>query len=77
LDNSHRVPRLGQRIASDEAVKATMKKGSAQRTEYRIMNSVPRADWKSVEGNAMQIAALMANASNLNKRQDSRSFPML
>jgi hypothetical protein len=77
FDNSQRVMWLGQRVASDDAVKATKKKGSAQRTENRIMNSVPRADRKLVKGKATQIAALMANASSLNKRQDSGSFPML
>jgi hypothetical protein len=51
-------------------VKATMKHGSAQRTERRMMNSIPWAELKSVRGSPRQIAMLVASASSQNKRQE-------
>jgi hypothetical protein len=51
-----------------------MKQGSAQRTERRMMNSIPRAELKSVRGSPRQIAMLVASASSQNKRQELIAF---
>jgi hypothetical protein len=64
------VARLGQRVRSDDATKATRKNGSAQRTEWRMMGSIPLAEWKFAEGSPRQIAVLVASASTQNKRHE-------
>src|SRR5580704_3530162 len=74
FESSHRVPRLGQRIARDDAVKATKKQGSAQRTECLMSNSIPLMEWKSPKGSPRHIAVPVASDSAQNNRQDSKAF---
>src|SRR5215813_10042083 len=64
-----RVVGEGQSTTSEDAVKATRRNGSAQSTEYRMMNSVPRTEWKSAKGRPRQIVMLITAASSPNSRQ--------
>src|SRR5215469_2730232 len=64
-----RVVGEGQSTTSEDAVKATRRNGSAQSTEYRMMNSVPRTEWKSAKGRPTQIVMLITAANSPNSRQ--------